>query len=111
MLSQLVKRGLVQRVSVRSFSAMPARRNLYVKELKGFKATPLTAADAEGSVKPWRAPAAPKVPGLEADATTQLSDYESAPVEVNSAPAGEAASESGADDWFVLEEEVEETHH
>lgn len=88
-----------------------AIQDLYIKELKGFKATPLTAADAEGSVKPWRAPTAPKTPGLEADAATQLSDYESAAVEVDSAPAAEAASEDGTDDWFVLEEEPEEAHH
>lgn len=36
MLSQLVKRGLVQRVSVRSFSAMPARRS----KLRRMKAHP-----------------------------------------------------------------------
>ncbi|CCH44897.1 ATP synthase subunit H, mitochondrial [Wickerhamomyces ciferrii] len=114
----LAKRSLVSKISTRSFSSIPARKNvisdLYVKELKGFKPTPLTAQDAEGSVKPWKAPAAPRTPGLEADAATQLNEYESAPVEVDSAPvANEGATEStGEDDWFVLEEDpVEENHH
>lgn len=78
--------------------------------MKGFKATPLTAADAEGSVKPWRAPVAPKAPGLEADAATQLSEYENATVEVSSAPA-EAEIEESGEDWFVIEEIEEEAHH
>ncbi|KAH3671177.1 hypothetical protein WICMUC_004773 [Wickerhamomyces mucosus] len=97
----------------RSFSALPARQNsisdLYIKELKAFKPTPITDKDAEGSVRPWKAPIAPQVPGLEADASTQLSDYDAATVEVtqqSSSTEGEEISE----EWFVLEE-PENDHH
>jgi len=72
----------------------------------------LTAQDAEGSVKPWKAPATPKAPGLEVDAATQLSEYENSSVETASAPAAaEGEVEESGEDWFVLEEIEEEKHH
>lgn len=105
---------VMARVSVRAMSVTSIRRadiiqDLYVKEVKAFKAPTLTAADAAGSVKPWAAPTAPSAPALEADVAAELSEYETQAVEVESAkPAENAAAE--VEDWFVIEE-ANDLHH
>jgi F-type H+-transporting ATPase subunit h len=106
----LARQLLTQRVAVRAFSAGVVRRNLiqdlYIKELKAFKPTPLSAKDAESATRPWKQPVAPAVPTGEVDAT-QLNEYEAAEVEVAS---GSAAAEEVSEEWFVLEE-PEDNHH
>jgi len=82
---------------------------LYVKELKGFKPTPLSAADAEGATKPWAKPASPKVPSLEGETAEALQQYETSDVETVQAASSESASEV-TEDWFVFPEE-ETAHH
>ncbi|KAI0462964.1 ATP synthase F0 subcomplex subunit H atp14 [Komagataella kurtzmanii] len=108
-----VIRSSALRTQVRAFSAAPARRNLisdlYVKELKGFKPTPLSAADAEGATKPWAKPASPKVPSLEGETAEALQQYETSDVETVQAALSESASEV-TEDWFVFPEE-ETAHH
>lgn len=107
---------MAPRVSLRAMSATSARRadiitDLYVKEVKAFKAPTLTAADAAGSVKEWSAPAAPAAPAVEGDVAAELSEYESSGVEVESAkPAAEGAADAVAEDWFVIEE-ANDIHH
>lgn len=101
--------------TVRAMSATPARRadiitDLYVKEVKSFKAPTLTAADAAGSVKNWAPPAAPSAPAVEGDVTAELSEYESSAVEVESAKPTEAVADAAVEDWFVIEE-VNDIHH
>ncbi|CAY69078.1 Hypothetical protein PAS_chr2-1_0451 [Komagataella phaffii GS115] len=83
--------------------------DLYVKELKGFKPTPLSAADAEGATKPWAKPASPKVPSLEGETAEALQQYETSDVETVQAASSESASEV-TEDWFVFPEE-ETAHH
>ncbi|KAA8912605.1 hypothetical protein TRICI_003443 [Trichomonascus ciferrii] len=92
-------------------------QDLYLKEVKGFKPTPKSAADAEANTKSWvppKAPAAPSIEGSEADA---LSQYESQQVEVEAdAPKTEGAEAPSAsmDEWFVVEDtfaENNDAHH
>lgn len=103
------------RLSARRFTTARIARNsiqdLYVKELKAFKPISLTSKDAEGAVKPWTAPIAPAVPGLEADAATQLGEYAAEPVEVASAADAAAGANEASSEWFVFEEAEEEAHH
>ncbi|KIJ61216.1 hypothetical protein HYDPIDRAFT_169803 [Hydnomerulius pinastri MD-312] len=69
--------------SARTFSSSTASRkdlvqDLYVKELKAYKA-PVTAKDAHvGSVKAFSAPAVPKPPVLPADLAAELAAYDAA---------------------------------
>ncbi|ODV85455.1 hypothetical protein CANARDRAFT_22988 [[Candida] arabinofermentans NRRL YB-2248] len=103
-------------VSKRCFSISVPRANLisdlYVKELKAFKPTPISAASAESATKPWKAPVAAKIPALEAEGADALAEYDSAPVEVLDASAdGSVVAEYKPDDWFVFEEEEEVAHH
>lgn len=104
------------RVSVRAMSATPARRadiiqDLYVKEVKAFKAPTLTAADAAGSVKAWTTPASPAIPAVEGDVAAELSEYETSAVEVESAKPAEASADGAVEDWFVIEEANDLHHH
>ncbi|ONH67362.1 ATP synthase subunit H, mitochondrial [Cyberlindnera fabianii] len=124
------RRLVASKASVRAFSAMPARKSefpvpgaqcrprssegyiiqdLYIKELKAFKPTPISAKDAEGATRPWKKPVAPAAPGLEVDAASELASYESADVEV-AAPSKNTAGEQVSEEWFVLEE-PEDDHH
>lgn len=85
--------------------------DLYVKELRAFKPTPISAADVEGAVKPWNTPAAPKAPSVEGAA--DVAEYAAAEVEVSHpAPAAETVEDISTEEFFVLEEPVEdEPHH
>ncbi|GMF04393.1 unnamed protein product [[Candida] boidinii] len=109
-------RAVSQR-NVRFFSAAPARLNLisdlYIKELKAFKPTPVSAAEAESATKPWKLPVAAKVPALEAEGADALAEYDSAAVEVAAEEGAAVTEEYKPDDWFVFEEIVEPgaAHH
>ncbi|ODQ68245.1 hypothetical protein NADFUDRAFT_48895 [Nadsonia fulvescens var. elongata DSM 6958] len=95
---------------VRSFTSSVVRPNaisdIYIREVKGFKPTPATAADAEAGTKPWAAPAAPAAPSVEAEGVDALASYEQSAVET------ESGSSTGAkeEEWFVEEVEEEEHH-
>ncbi|BAP69412.1 ATP synthase subunit H [Kluyveromyces marxianus] len=97
----------------RGFSTGLVRRNviqeLYLKELKSVHLKPVTAADAQGSVKPWTPPAAPKIPELELQSADALKEYASSEVETVK-EATEQAAEVEEGDWLVLEE-IEDDHH
>ncbi|GMM27505.1 F1F0 ATP synthase subunit H [Martiniozyma asiatica (nom. inval.)] len=97
---------------VRTFASSLARSNLiadlYVSELRAFKPTPLTAADAQAATKPWKLPTAAKLPTLEGEGADALASYESQAVEVTKGEG--SAQEYKADDWFVFEEDVEPGH-
>lgn len=104
------------RQAARQFTTSARRANLiadlYVRELKAFKPTPLTAADAQEATKPWKLPAAAKVPALEAEGADALAEYDSASVDVvAAAPANGAAEEYKPDDWFVFPVDEEPGHH
>ena len=81
-------------------------QDLYLNALKGYKATPVKASDAEGHVQKWSAPKPPVSPEEE-NITSELAAYEKQQVEVEGQVAtGTAVVE---DDWF--EEEAEEEAH
>lgn len=75
-------------------------QDLYLRELKAFKPTPIKASDSEGQVQTFTAPKAPQSPE-EADIASQLSAYESQEVEVEgqSTEAGAAPVEQ---DWYAI---------
>ncbi|GMM44534.1 F1F0 ATP synthase subunit H [Pichia kluyveri] len=105
------------RQSLRQFSTTLTRSNiiadLYVKELKAFKPTPLTNADAESATKAWKLPSAAKIPAIEGEGADALAAYESAPVDVttSSADGNVVAEEYKPDDWFVFPVDEEPGHH
>ncbi|KAH7139376.1 mitochondrial F1F0 ATP synthase-like protein subunit Atp14 [Dendryphion nanum] len=85
-------------------------QELYLRELKAYKPTPVKPTDAEGHVQTFAIPKAPASPE-EADIANELKDYETQQVELEG-----SSTEDGAapveEDWF--EEEVEEApaaHH
>ncbi|CAN6637238.1 ATP synthase subunit H, mitochondrial [Trichomonascus vanleenenianus] len=89
-------------------------KDLYLKELKAFKPTPRTAADAQGEVRQWNVPQAPQAPKLEAAEADALAQYEAQEVEVETAiPEGEDAPAASMEEWFVVEDQFAETkaHH
>lgn len=85
---------------------------MYLKELKGYKAPPVKASDAEGHVSKFTMPKPPASPE-EADIQNDLKAYEEQVPEVE----GQASSGSGGaaveQDWFEEEEEEPEEagHH
>src|SRR5690349_4039247 len=82
-------------------------QDLYLKEIKGYKAPARTLADAEGSVKPWAVPKAPAAPAVEGAA--DLAAYKSEPVEVETQQEGgedSATFSSNIDDWLVVENQM-----
>ncbi|KAK9462114.1 ATP synthase complex subunit H-domain-containing protein [Lipomyces oligophaga] len=98
----------------RSFATTPARRDLlqdlYIKELKAYKAPAVAADDSVGQVKPWSVPPAPLPPSLEAATPADLSEYDSQIVEVEGIAVGEEPSTESLDDWFVVEP-LHDEHH
>lgn len=83
-------------------------QDLYLRELKAYKPTPLKAGDAEEHVQKFTAPKAPQSPE-EANLASELSAYESQEVEVEGqAAAGEAAPVE--ESWFEEEEEAPAAH-
>ncbi|KAI0016411.1 ATP synthase complex subunit H-domain-containing protein [Xylariomycetidae sp. FL0641] len=106
--------------AVRTFLAPTVSRRadfvqeLYLKELKAYKPTPVKDSDAVGQVQTFSAPKAPKSPE-EADLANSLKEYESMAVEVEG-NEGAAASNPGStpaavEDWLVEEEEDEAAAH
>lgn len=97
---------------LRQLHYTPVNRNvvqeLYLKELKNVKLTPITAKDAEGSVKQWSEPVKPKEPELEGQGTDALKAYSSEPVETKSTTVEEETPVE--EDWLVLEDAEEDSH-
>ncbi|KAJ5287969.1 hypothetical protein N7478_003655 [Penicillium angulare] len=97
-------------VARRTFLTSAVRRadpvqDLYLRELKAYKPTPIKAGDADAHVQKFALPSAPASPE-EANLAGELSSYESQVVEVEGqAAAGEAAPVE--ESWF--EEDEEET--
>jgi F-type H+-transporting ATPase subunit h len=84
-------------------------QELYIKELKSYKPTPVKASDAEGHVQKWSAPAPPKSPE-EGNLADGLKIYEEQQVEVEgqTSPGETLAKE---EDWFEEEEEEHGSGH
>ena len=80
-------------------------QDLYLRELKAHKPTPIKASDAEGHVQRYSAPKPPRSPE-EGDIANDLKAYEEQQVEIEGqAVAGEAGA--AEEDWFEEEEETE----
>lgn len=84
-------------------------QELYLRELKAYKPTPVKDSDAVGQVQTFSAPKAPKSPE-EADLASSLKEYEDAVVEVEGNEGATSATSTPAaiEDWLVEEEEEEE---
>ena len=87
-------------------------QDMYLRELKNYKPTPVKASDAEGHVQKFAAPKLPQSPE-ESDMAKDLQAYEQQQVEIE----GQADTSSGApaveQDWLEEEEEDEAApaHH
>ncbi|KAH8204838.1 hypothetical protein TruAng_001027 [Truncatella angustata] len=86
-------------------------QELYLKELKAYKPTPIKESDSVGQVQTFSAPKTPKSPE-EADLASSLKEYESMAVEVEGQEAvAPGAAAPVVEDWLVEEEEDEPAHH
>ncbi|ORZ05158.1 ATP synthase complex subunit H-domain-containing protein [Lobosporangium transversale] len=99
-------------MAVRSFTSPSAPsqdilKDLYIKELKGYKPAPETkGADASSQVKEFKTPATPAAPAV--DASADLAAWETANAEIADAVSEEAVEEAEEEE---VEEEEEEHHH
>ncbi|KAF2006952.1 hypothetical protein P154DRAFT_420938 [Amniculicola lignicola CBS 123094] len=84
-------------------------QDLYLRELKAFKPTPIKPTDSEGHVQTFAIPKAPTSPE-EGDIASELKAYETQQVEIEG-----SSTEPGAapveEDWFEEEPEEEPAHH
>lgn len=78
-------------------------QELYLRELKAYKAPQLKATDAEGHVQKFAVPAAPASPE-ETDIANELKAYDAQTVELEGVVTEEGAAVV-EEDWFVEEEE------
>lgn len=84
-------------------------QELYLRELKAYKPTPIKPGDAEAHVQKFAVPQAPQSPE-EANLANELQAYESQQVEVEGqAAAGEAAPVE--ESWFEEEEDEAPAAH
>ncbi|KAI7780343.1 hypothetical protein LA080_016191 [Diaporthe eres] len=85
-------------------------QELYLKELKAYKAPALKANDAEGQVLTFNQPKTPKSPE-ETDLASSLQEYENMAVEVEGQePASAGKPAAAVEDWLVEEDEEEHAH-
>ncbi|GAB1310525.1 ATP synthase F0 subcomplex subunit H atp14 [Madurella fahalii] len=103
-------------VPVRTFMAPTVSRRadfvqeLYLKELKAYKPTPIKETDSVGQVATFSLPKTPKSPE-EADLASSLKEYETMAVEVEGQEADASKPAAVIEDWLVEEEEEEAAHH
>lgn len=85
-------------------------QELYLKELKAYKAPALKANDAEGQVLTFNQPKTPKSPE-ETDLASSLQEYENMAVEVEGNEGASAGKPAAVvEDWLVEEDEEEHAH-
>ncbi|KAI0969955.1 ATP synthase complex subunit H-domain-containing protein [Xylaria arbuscula] len=103
--------------AVRGFIAPTVSRRadfvqeLYLRELKAYKPTPVKDTDSVGQVQTFNAPKPPRSPE-EADLANSLKEYENMAVEVEGNEGATASSTPAAvEDWLVEEEEEEGGAH
>ena len=81
-------------------------QDLYIRELKNYKPTPIKPSDAEAHVQKFTLPKPPPSPE-ESNIANELKAYEDQTVEVEGqAPPGQEAVE---EDWF--EDDLDEEEH
>ncbi|KAE8348314.1 ATP synthase complex subunit H-domain-containing protein [Aspergillus coremiiformis] len=109
-----VSRQQVSSASRRTFLTSAVRQadpvqELYLRELRAFKPSPIKPGDAEAHVQKFSVPAAPKSPE-EANLADELKSYQSQEVEVEGqAAAGEVAPVE--ESWFEEDEEEAPAAH
>lgn len=91
------------------FSPADFVQELYLKELKAYKPTPVKESDAVGQVQTFAAPATPKSPE-ESDLASSLQEYESLAVEIEGQDASATTQSATPADWLEAEEEDEAAH-
>ncbi|KAJ8058240.1 hypothetical protein OCU04_012435 [Sclerotinia nivalis] len=112
--SQIARVARQQMISKRTFIVPTAVRradlvqDLYLKELKSYKAPQIKASDSEGRVLKFSPPKAPASPE-ETDIAKELAAYEASTVEVEG--GAEGGAEAKEVDWFEEEPEEEAAHH
>ncbi|KAK3336547.1 putative carbohydrate binding protein [Cercophora scortea] len=106
---------LAVRTQMRTFIAPTVSRRadfvqeLYLKELKAYKPTPIKESDSVGNVSTFALPKTPKSPE-ESDLASSLKVYETMAVEVEGQEGAEAGKPAAVvEDWLV-EEEDEDDH-
>ncbi|KAL8655552.1 MAG: hypothetical protein Q9210_000802 [Variospora velana] len=106
--ARVVRRQII--TQQRNFSTPNSRlrvdlvQDLYLREIRSYKAPSLKASDAEGHVQKFSAPKAPQSPE-EGDIAQDLKDYENQQVELEGQAA---AGEAGAPDESWFEEDDDE---
>ncbi|KAJ7583778.1 ATP synthase complex subunit H-domain-containing protein [Mycena floridula] len=105
----------------RSFSSTSVSRkdlvqDIYLREIKSYKAAPVAKDAHVGSVKAYTMPPVPKAPAVPADITSELSAYDASEPSKAEVQAAAAVDETagGADSFLeVLERDLpkEEHHH
>jgi len=85
-------------------------QELYLKELKAYRPTPVSATDSVGQVATFALPKAPQCPE-EADLSSSLQEYESMAVEVEGSEGAYASKPAPALEGWLVEEEEESAHH
>ena len=84
-------------------------QDLYLKELKAYKPSPVKPSDAEGQVQKFSVPQPPRSPE-EGNIAQELKAYDEQQVEIEGqATEGEAGVVE--EDWFEEEEAEEEPAH
>ncbi|KAK3393629.1 ATP synthase complex subunit H-domain-containing protein [Podospora didyma] len=113
--SRIAGRNAVQ-IQMRTFIVPTVSRRadfvqeLYLKELKAYKPTPVKESDSVGHVSTFNLPTAPKSPE-EADLASSLKEYESMAVEVEGQEGAAAGQPAAAiEDWLEEEEEEKAAH-
>ncbi|KAF8420654.1 ATP synthase complex subunit H-domain-containing protein [Tirmania nivea] len=82
-------------------------QEIYLRELKAYKPTPIKSTDAESQVKQWKAPAPPSPPAEGTQGlANELAAYEAQEVEVEGAAITEGGPVIVEQDWF--EEDIED---
>ena len=84
-------------------------QELYLKELKAYKAPAIKESDAEGQVQTFSAPKAPQSPE-ETDLAGSLKEYENMAVDIEGQDASATANPAQLPDWLETEENEAAAH-
>jgi len=100
-LARLARRSPLRSFSTSQVAGKDLVQDLYINELKAYKAPPQAKDAHVGVVKAYSAPKSPSAPAAPTDLASELSSYDSTePTLASSAPAAgaaPAADETGAD--------------
>jgi len=102
--SLVAKRTFITPTAIRQADLV---QEMYLRELKAYKPTPIKSTDSEGQVSVFHIPTAPKSPE-EVDIANELKSYEAQTVELEgqAEEGSETATDTGS--WFEEEEFEEE---